>query len=228
MSDNKQALARYNKLFDNQKYQEIADRLAVDLRVDRDSVRVADAMNCLTDTALFLSGHSHYADAWVKLAAFCGKNAVSLPTLDLIYGYLLIFQQASNTDAVPVDDVHHLQIVLIALSEVHSVALLITCMSLFFVLTSSIFAVWSVEISLSCTVEVGFTQSLCQSTRFKTRVASQHFIQHETVNLRDSPDQPQSLKKPPLMQLYIQPHHTAYPLLPVCSFQASSRHLPQG
>ena len=99
MSDNKQALARYNKLFNNQKYQEVAQRLATDLRVERDSVRVADAMNCLTDTALFLCGHSHYADAWVKLATFCGQNAVSIATIDLIYSYLLIFQQASATDA---------------------------------------------------------------------------------------------------------------------------------
>jgi hypothetical protein len=39
------ALNRYNTLFDNQQYGAIADRIAVDLRAPRDSVRVSDVMN---------------------------------------------------------------------------------------------------------------------------------------------------------------------------------------
>lgn len=99
LTDNRQALDRYNKLFNNQQYQAIAERLAADLRQDRESIRVSDAMNCLTDTALSLCQHSHYADAWVKLASFCGQNAVSISTIDLMHRYLLIYQQVSDTRA---------------------------------------------------------------------------------------------------------------------------------
>jgi hypothetical protein len=40
-----QALNRYNRLFDNGQYTAIAVMFAADFRADRDSVRVADAMN---------------------------------------------------------------------------------------------------------------------------------------------------------------------------------------
>ncbi len=40
-----EALNRYNRLFDNGQYTAIAIMLAADLRSDRDSSRVADAMN---------------------------------------------------------------------------------------------------------------------------------------------------------------------------------------
>ena len=39
------ALNRYNRLFDNQQYTVIAEQLVTDIRSNRDSVRVADAMN---------------------------------------------------------------------------------------------------------------------------------------------------------------------------------------
>jgi len=93
------ALSRYNRLFDNQQYSAIADRIAVDLRAPRDSVRVSDVMNEVTDVALSLNGHSHYAGAWLKLATFCGQNAVSIPTIDAIYTYLLIYQQPGDNRA---------------------------------------------------------------------------------------------------------------------------------
>jgi hypothetical protein len=41
------ALKRYNSLFDNQQYSVIAERIAVDLRVPRDTVRVSDCMNAI-------------------------------------------------------------------------------------------------------------------------------------------------------------------------------------
>lgn len=62
-------------------------------------MRVSDAMNCLTDTALSLCQHSHYTDAWVKLASFCGQNAVNISTIDLMHRYLVIYQQVSDTRA---------------------------------------------------------------------------------------------------------------------------------
>jgi hypothetical protein len=92
-----QALNRYNRLFDNGQYTAIAMMFATDLRNDRESSRVADAMNLVTDTALALCHHPHYEGAWLKLATFCGQNAVTITTIDAIYTYLLIFQQAKDT-----------------------------------------------------------------------------------------------------------------------------------
>lgn len=93
------ALKRYNSLFDNAQYSAIAERIAADLRVPRDSVRTSDAMNLITDCALSLVNHPHYADAWLKLATFCGQNAISIPTIDAIYHYLLIYQQSGDNRA---------------------------------------------------------------------------------------------------------------------------------
>lgn len=61
------ALKRYNSLFDNAQYSAIAERVAADLRVPRNTVRVSDCMNAITDTALALCNHSHYADAWLSV-----------------------------------------------------------------------------------------------------------------------------------------------------------------
>src|SRR5690606_37222461 len=93
------ALKHYNSLFDNRQYSAIAERIAVDLRVSRDSVRVSDVMNEITNTALSLCNHSHYADAWLRLATFCGQNAISIPTIDAISTYLLIYQQPGDNRA---------------------------------------------------------------------------------------------------------------------------------
>lgn len=94
--DNTQVLALYNSLFNNQQYQAIADQLAIDLRLQRDSMRVSDMMNEVTNVALSLVGHSHYTDAWIKLATLCGQNGISIVAIDLIYNYLLIYQQPAD------------------------------------------------------------------------------------------------------------------------------------
>jgi len=94
-----QALNRYNCLFDNGQYTAIAAMLATNLRTSRDSERTADGMNLVTDTALSLCQHPHYEPAWLKLATFCGQNAVTIPTIDAIYTYLLLFQQMKDTRA---------------------------------------------------------------------------------------------------------------------------------
>jgi len=94
-----QALNRYNRLFNNGQYTAIAAMLAADLRTSRDSERTADAVNLVTDAALMLCSHPHYELAWLKLATFCGQNAVMIPTIDAIYTYLLIFQQVKDTRA---------------------------------------------------------------------------------------------------------------------------------
>jgi len=92
-----QALKRYNRLFDNGQYTAIAAMLAADLRTSRDSERTADAVNLVTDAALMLCAHPHYELAWLKLATFCGQNAVTIPTIDAIYTYMLLFQQVKDT-----------------------------------------------------------------------------------------------------------------------------------
>ncbi|MEO8610950.1 MAG: hypothetical protein ABI690_23840 [Chloroflexota bacterium] len=94
-----QALNRYNRLFNNGQYTAIAAMLAADLRTSRDSERTADAVNLVTDAALMLCAHPHYELAWLKLATFCGQNAITIPTIDAIYTYLLIFQQVKDTRA---------------------------------------------------------------------------------------------------------------------------------
>ena len=94
-----QALARYNRRFDNGRYQALAVLLAADLRADRESERVADALNLITDAALEVSGHPYYVQAWLKLAAFCGQHPLAIATIDAIHAYLLIYQQAVDTRA---------------------------------------------------------------------------------------------------------------------------------
>jgi len=44
-----------------------------------------------------LCSHPHYELAWLKLATFCGQNAVTIPTIDAIYTYMLLFQQVKDT-----------------------------------------------------------------------------------------------------------------------------------
>jgi hypothetical protein len=56
-------------------------------------------MNAVTDTALSLCSHSHYDDAWLRLATFCGQNGVSIATIDAICRYLLIYQQSGDNRA---------------------------------------------------------------------------------------------------------------------------------
>jgi hypothetical protein len=94
-----QALDRYNRLFDNGKYSAIAAMLAADLHISRESEGIVDGMNLVTDTALALCDHPHYELTWLKLATFCGQNMVTIPTIDAIYTYLLIFQQVKDTCA---------------------------------------------------------------------------------------------------------------------------------
>jgi hypothetical protein len=93
------ALERYNRLFDNHLYSAIVDRLAADLRADRDALRLSDAMNLITNAALELVSHPHYTDTWLALAVFCGQNGVSIATIDAIHEYLLIFRQPDDIGA---------------------------------------------------------------------------------------------------------------------------------
>lgn len=114
--NNTQALARYHSLFDNAQYQIMADVLAADLQAERDSLRVSDAMNLITNVALALCTYAEYEDAWVQLATFCGHHRISIATIDRIYAYLLSYQQPGDTTA---DD---FQLTARALVKVHAVS----------------------------------------------------------------------------------------------------------
>lgn len=101
MTTIQEALQQYNAHFDNQKYQMIANHLAQDLRAERESLKVSDVMNLVSDVAFQLLQHPHYTEAYLKLAIFCGQNNISIVTIDLIRDYLKLFQ--SKPDSI-IDD----------------------------------------------------------------------------------------------------------------------------
>lgn len=92
-----QELSRYHRLFDNHLYSAIANQIAAELGVERESCRTADAMNLVTDAALSLCHYPYYEPAGLKLVAFCERNAISALTIDAIDAYLLIFKQPGDT-----------------------------------------------------------------------------------------------------------------------------------
>ena len=59
MTSIQQALQQYNAHFDNQKYQMIANHLVQDLRAERESLTVSDAMNLVSDVAFQVVQHPH-------------------------------------------------------------------------------------------------------------------------------------------------------------------------
>lgn len=93
------ALKRYNSLFDNQQYQIVTQTITNNLNVERESVTASDAANLITDAALGLSDHPSYAKSCHALAVFCGRNRIQPQTIDVIYNYLVVFQQAGDTRA---------------------------------------------------------------------------------------------------------------------------------
>lgn len=97
MTTPQSALQHYNIHFDNLKYEAIAAHLSQDLRADRESLRVSDVLNMLSDVAFQISGHPHYTHASLKLAIFCGQNNVSIVTIDLMADYLRRFQIKPDT-----------------------------------------------------------------------------------------------------------------------------------
>ncbi len=113
MTNEVAALKRYNSLFDNVQYQIVTQTIADDLNVERESITASDAANLITDAALGLSGHPSYAESCHTLAVFCGRNRIQPQTIDMIYNYLVVFQQAGDTRAEDFEAVakalHHIQ-----------------------------------------------------------------------------------------------------------------------
>lgn len=97
MNSTQAAMKHYHSHFNNKAYQAIGLHLAHDLRAERESLRVSEAMNLLTDAALSVCGHPDYPESCLKLAIFCGQNSVSVTTIDRMTNYLRRFQIKYDT-----------------------------------------------------------------------------------------------------------------------------------
>ncbi len=89
-------LARYHRLYDNAHYQDLAQQIAADLRVDREARIVAELMNAVTDAALALCGHPDGADAPVNLVRLCFLHGLMLTTVEAIMAYLARFERDAD------------------------------------------------------------------------------------------------------------------------------------
>lgn len=93
---NQAAYARYHSLYDNDQYRTVTRLVAEELAVIHDSEAASDVGNLITDAALGLCGHDSFTGAWNRLALFCAFNKISLVAIEVIYRYLLVFQQAKD------------------------------------------------------------------------------------------------------------------------------------
>jgi hypothetical protein len=82
------ALRRYHESFYPKQYKAITEQLASNLYAERDDSRVRDGMIALQDACLQLCGRPDYNGACHRLAIFCGLNALSLNTIDVMREYL--------------------------------------------------------------------------------------------------------------------------------------------
>ena len=98
MTNNTQALARYNRQFHNPQYQGIAHGLCADLHAERDAADVTDIMNTVTDCALHLSGYDD-PNAPQRLTAVCAQHSLSDETMTRITRYLKRFSRAYDNTA---------------------------------------------------------------------------------------------------------------------------------
>lgn len=101
MNDNTSLpIQRYHQHFDGQAYNTVAELLASNLNADRDDSRVVDAMILLQDAAFGLCEHPDFTDAWHTLAVFCGRNWLSIHTVDAMRDFLRRFRE----DDTRIDD----------------------------------------------------------------------------------------------------------------------------
>ena len=95
------ALARYHTAYDNVIYtyirhQVIADTIGADADFARhaDDTAVVDFMNTLIDVCLECCGSDRHSGAHIRLARLASWSKLSQATINTVYQYLLIFQQA--------------------------------------------------------------------------------------------------------------------------------------
>jgi hypothetical protein len=101
MNDNTTlAMQRYHQHFDVQAYNTVAELLASNLNADRDDSRVVDAMILLQNAAFGFCEHPDFTDAWHHLVVFCGRNWLSLHTVNAMRDFLRRFRE----DDTRIDD----------------------------------------------------------------------------------------------------------------------------
>jgi hypothetical protein len=96
---NQTAYDKYHALYDNDKYRIVTQVIAEELSQEREGNTVSDLANMITDASLGLCGHVSYENACHTLALFCCWHNLSPATIDVIYRYLLVFQQSPDTRA---------------------------------------------------------------------------------------------------------------------------------
>jgi len=99
-STSKQALARYHAAYDNTIYTDIRYRVIrdtvgpdADVELHAGDTAVVDLMNALIDTCLECCGSSQHTGAHILMARLAAWSKLSDATIDVVYAYLLTFQQ---------------------------------------------------------------------------------------------------------------------------------------
>ncbi len=94
------AHARYHEKFVNAIYRALLDQIAAELRVERESEKVAEAANLVIDTALEVCGSQAHAGAHIRLAIYCASHAITPPTTRAIAEYLYRFEPPWESTAI--------------------------------------------------------------------------------------------------------------------------------
>jgi hypothetical protein len=101
-----QALEHYTTAYNNARYLDIRRWIVADLfgkdaeyTAHEASEQVIDLMNALQDTCLECCGASQHSGAHIRLALQASWSKLSDETVNMIYHYLLTFQQVGNTTA---------------------------------------------------------------------------------------------------------------------------------
>ncbi|MBL8166195.1 MAG: hypothetical protein JNJ61_29700 [Anaerolineae bacterium] len=101
-----QALERYTAAYNNANYMDIRRQITVNLfgkdveyTAHEADQQVVDLMNMLQDTCLECYGASQHSGSHIQLALLAAWSKLSDETINMIYHYLLTFQQAGNTTA---------------------------------------------------------------------------------------------------------------------------------
>jgi len=97
---NTTAMQRYHDRFDNDQYNAIGEFVASNLNADRNDERVVDLLVAVQNAVLDLCGHADHAGAWHILAVQCGRNYLSVHTVDAMRDFLRPF----DPDDTRVDD----------------------------------------------------------------------------------------------------------------------------
>lgn len=90
---NATAMQRYHECFDSKLYNTMGEYIASNLNAERDDERVVSLVVAAQNGALELCGHPDLVGALQTLAAQCGRNFLSLNTIDAIWRFLMAFNE---------------------------------------------------------------------------------------------------------------------------------------